>query len=59
MASENQEQGRKLTIPGLGELSVEELEEIAGGAETNIYCPTTNKEGCNSECKPATAPTVT
>ncbi|HEV2147870.1 MAG TPA: hypothetical protein VGR37_10750 [Longimicrobiaceae bacterium] len=33
-----------------GELSVEELEEVAGGAETNIYCPTTNKESCNSGC---------
>lgn len=37
------------------ELSVEELEGVAGGADANLYCPTSNEKSCNSECKPATA----
>lgn len=49
---------RTIHIPDVGELSVDELEEVAGGAETNVYCPTTNKEGCNTECKPATDASV-
>lgn len=57
MASEKGK--RTITIPEVGELSVDELEEVAGGAaDINGYCPTTNKDGCNSGCKPATATTA-
>lgn len=56
MASEPSK--RTIHIPELGDLSVEELEQVAGGAaDANLYCPTTNKEGCNSQCKPAAAAT--
>lgn len=41
------------------ELSVEELEEVAGGSDeaaaANIVCPVSNEKSCNSGCKPATA----
>ena len=44
---------RTIRLPEVGELSVEELEEVAGGADANLYCPTTNEKSCNSGCKPA------
>lgn len=40
------------------DLSVEELEEVAGGAEANLYCPTTNEKSCNTSCAPATDASV-
>ena len=47
---------RTIHIPEIGELTVEELEEVAGGsAELNGYCPTTNKSGCNTNCGAAVA----
>ncbi|HEV2147869.1 MAG TPA: hypothetical protein VGR37_10745 [Longimicrobiaceae bacterium] len=50
--------GKPSAARGPDELSVEELEEVSGGEATNVICPTTNEKSCNTDCKPATAPTV-